>query len=201
MTTKVSSSVLSTTGVTAATYGSSTGTTPVIAVDAQGRITSASSATTNISGGAAGQVLYQSGTNATSNTDVGTAGYLLTSQGASKPTWSAQSSLSIGSSQVTGTLAATQLSNTIVYGVKTNTSALQGTISATQVANSQTYGINISGSAGSATSATSATNATNATNLVTTNFTITESGGNLIIKYGATTIVTISSTGSITVNT
>jgi hypothetical protein len=33
--------------------------------------------------------------------------------------------------------------------------------------------------------------------LQTTNFTIEESGGNLVIKYGATTIVTISSTGTI----
>lgn len=36
-----------------------------------------------------------------------------------------------------------------------------------------------------------------AASLATTNFTIQESGGNLIIKYGATTIVTISSTGQI----
>ena len=34
--------------------------------------------------------------------------------------------------------------------------------------------------------------------LVTTNFSIVESGGNLLIKYGATTIVTITSTGAIT---
>jgi len=37
-----------------------------------------------------------------------------------------------------------------------------------------------------------------ATSLVTTNFTIVESGGNLLIKYGATTVVTITSTGAIT---
>jgi len=35
------------------------------------------------------------------------------------------------------------------------------------------------------------------TALETTNFTIEESGGNLLIKYGATTIVTISSAGAI----
>lgn len=45
-----------------------------------------------------------------------------------------------------------------------------------------TWPINVSGSA---------------TNLQTSNFSIIESGGNLIIKYGATTIVTISSTGAI----
>ena len=33
--------------------------------------------------------------------------------------------------------------------------------------------------------------------LATTNFSIIESGGNLLIKYGATTIVTISSAGAI----
>lgn len=36
-----------------------------------------------------------------------------------------------------------------------------------------------------------------AESLTTTNFTIVESGGKLLIKYGATTIVSISSTGEI----
>lgn len=43
--------------------------------------------------------------------------------------------------------------------------------------------INVTGSAGS---------------LATTNYTFVESGGNLLIKYGATTIVTITSAGAIT---
>jgi hypothetical protein len=42
-------------------------------------------------------------------------------------------------------------------------------------------------------------NAATATNLTTTNFTITESGGKLIIKYGATTIASFDSSGNITV--
>jgi hypothetical protein len=41
-------------------------------------------------------------------------------------------------------------------------------------------------------------NAASAAQLATTNFTIEESGGNLLIKYGATTIVTITSAGAIT---
>jgi hypothetical protein len=41
-------------------------------------------------------------------------------------------------------------------------------------------------------------NAATATSLATTNFTIVESGGDLLINYGATTIVTITSTGAIT---
>jgi len=40
-------------------------------------------------------------------------------------------------------------------------------------------------------------NATNAANLVTTNFTITESGGKLVIKYQGTTVASIDSSGNI----
>ena len=40
--------------------------------------------------------------------------------------------------------------------------------------------------------------ATTATNLATSNFTITESGGKLLIKYGATTIASIDSSGNFT---
>jgi hypothetical protein len=40
-----------------------------------------------------------------------------------------------------------------------------------------------------------------ATSLVTTNFSIEQSGANLLIKYGATTIVTISSTGIVSAGT
>ena len=39
------------------------------------------------------------------------------------------------------------------------------------------------------------TNATNAENLVTTNFTVQESGGKLVFKYGATTVASLSSAG------
>lgn len=42
------------------------------------------------------------------------------------------------------------------------------------------------------------TNATNAANLVTTNFTVQESGGKLVFKYGATTIASLSSAGLLT---
>jgi hypothetical protein len=55
---------------------------------------------TNIAGGTAGVVPFQSGVNTTSFTAVGTAGYSLTSQGVGTPTWS-QVSLTAG---VIGTL-------------------------------------------------------------------------------------------------
>jgi hypothetical protein len=48
--------------------------------------------TPNVSGGAAGEVLYQSGVGATAFTAVGTAGQLLQSNGTSAPTWITPSS-------------------------------------------------------------------------------------------------------------
>jgi hypothetical protein len=60
---------------------------------------------------------------------------------------------------------------------------------------------NLTGTATNATNATNAVNAvtaTNATNLVTANFSIEQSGTDLLIKNGVTTIVTISSSGAIT---
>lgn len=60
-------------------------------------------------------------------------------------------------------------------------------------------GLSIGGNAAtatSATSATSATNATNAANLVTSNFTITQSGGKLYFYYGGTQIASLDSSGN-----
>jgi hypothetical protein len=65
-------------------------------------------------------------------------------------------------------------------------------------------GTNITGTAaglsigGSAATATTATTATTASALATTGFSIVESGGKLVFKYGATTIASMSSTGVIT---
>jgi len=55
-------------------------------------------------------------------------------------------------------------------------------------------GTNITGTAAGLTAGT----ATNAVNLTTANFTITESGGVLLIKYAGTTVASIDSTGVIT---
>ena len=69
---------------------------------------------------------------------------------------------------------------------------------------SGTWSISINGnaatatSATSATSATTATNATNAANLVTSNFSIVESGGVLYFKYGSTNIAKLESNGAFT---
>jgi hypothetical protein len=84
-------------------------------------------------------------------------------------------------------------------GARTNLGLVIGTNvpSPTGTGASGTWSISINGNAATATSATSATNATNAANLVTTNFSIVESGGYLYVKYGSATIVRIDSTGNI----
>jgi hypothetical protein len=65
------------------------------------------------SGGLAGQVLYQSAANTTANTDVGTSGYFLTSAGTGKPTWTNPASISIATTQLTGTITAAQIGTSI----------------------------------------------------------------------------------------
>ena len=57
---------------------------------------------------------------------------------------------------------------------------------------SGTWGINVTGNAATAT------NATNAANLVTSNFSIVESGGVLYFKYGSTNIAKLESNGAFT---
>jgi len=59
-------------------------------------------------------------------------------------------------------------------------------------------GLSIGGNAATATLATNATNATNAVNLITAGFSIVESGGKLLFKYGVTTIASMSSAGVFT---
>jgi hypothetical protein len=98
---------------------------------------------------------------------------------------------SAGNFTVNGTLTATGITDT---GALTAT-----TIGGTTITASTQFSGPGTGLTGTASSLTvgNATTATNATNLATTNFTITESGGKLLIKYGATTIVSIDSSGNI----
>ena len=77
-------------------------------------------------------------------------------------------------------------------GARTNLGLVIGTDvpSPTGTGASGTWAINISGNAATATTAT------NATNLATTNFTVQESGGKLVFKYGATTLGSLDSSGN-----
>jgi hypothetical protein len=52
--------------------------------------------------------------------------------------------------------------------------------------------------AGTAATATNATNATNATKLAAANFTVEQSGTDLLFKYNGTTIAKLSSAGAFT---
>ena len=105
---------------------------------------------------------------------------------------------SAGNFTVNGTLTATGITDTGPLSATT--------IGGTTITASTQFsgpGTGLTGTAaslsigGNAATATTATTATNATNLATTNFTITESGGVLQIKYGATVIASIDSSGNI----
>jgi hypothetical protein len=83
---------------------------------------------------------------------------------------------------------------TAASGARTNLGLVIGTDvpSPTGTGASGSWNIN----AATATSATSATNATNAANLVTTNFSMLEEGGKLVIKNGSTVIASFSAAGA-----
>ena len=71
-------------------YSGLTGTVPTWNQNTTGNAATATSVT-NLSGGTAGRIPYQSNTNTTLFTAVGTAGQVLTSQGTGAPTWTAGS--------------------------------------------------------------------------------------------------------------
>lgn len=95
---------------------------------------------------------------------------------------------------VKGTEIDTEFNN-IATAVATKADLASPTFTGTVTLPNATYSISITGSAGSATTATTATTATK---ISTTNFTIEESGGNLIFKYGSTTIASMTSAGVFT---
>jgi len=139
---------------------------------------SASTATTatNLAGGGAGYVPYQSGSGATSFLAAGTIGYVLTSNGTSAPTWTAPAAYAtvtddtttagtrypLFANQTTGNISTEYVSSTKLQynpstGVFTSTSFTGAGTGLTGTAAS----LSIGGNAATATSATSATTATN----------------------------------------
>jgi hypothetical protein len=140
-----------------------------------GSATTATTAT-NLAGGGAGFVPYQSGAGATAFLAAGTTGQVLTSNGTSAPTWSTPSSYAtvtddtttagtrypLFANQTTGNLSTEYVSSTKLQynpstGVFTSTSFTGAGTGLTGTAAS----LSIGGNAATATSATSATTATN----------------------------------------
>jgi hypothetical protein len=140
-----------------------------------GSATTATTAT-NLAGGGAGYIPYQSGAGATSFLASGTTGQVLTSNGTSAPTWSTPSSYAtvtddtstnatryvLFANQTTGNLTTEYVSSTKLQynpstGVFTSTSFTGAGTGLTGTASS----LSIGGNAATATSATSATTATN----------------------------------------
>jgi hypothetical protein len=160
---------------------------------------------TNLAGGSAGQVPYQSAADTTGFTATGTAGQVLTSQGTGAPTWTTpvaavtvtddtttnSTRYPLFADATSGTLATTYVSST-KYQFNPST----GVLTATSFSGAGTgltgtaSGLSIGGNAATATSATSATTATNLAG-----------GANGSLPYqtgsGATTFLGIGTTGQL----
>ena len=153
-----------------------------------------------ISGNISGNAANVTGTVAIANGGTGatTAGAALSALGAypsSNPSGFTSNAGTVTSVSGTGTASGLTLSGTVT---SSGNLTLSGTVNSLAAG---TYAISISGNAAtatSATSATSATNATNAANLVAANFSVVQSGTNLLFQYNGTTIAVLDSTGNFT---
>jgi hypothetical protein len=136
------------------------------------------STATNVSGGSAGAILYQSASSTTTNLSLGTSGYVLTA-GISAPQYVAQSTLSVGSAttattatNVTGGAAGSLVYQTGAGATSTLALGTNGYV-LTAGASAPLYVAQSTLSVGSATDATNATNtavtnnSTNAPNYLT----------------------------------
>lgn len=169
---------LANTGVTANTYGSATQ-IPIIAVDSKGRITTASMSSTitatNISGGVAGGVVWQTAASTTSVTAAGTSGQVFTSNGTNAPGWVNQSSLSVGSatnaSNVTLSDTTTNATYYPTFAAATNQNSGLSTTSSKLTFNPSTGTLSATKFVGDGTGLTGITSTTTAIQVTTDNAT------------------------------
>ena len=156
---------------------------------------------TNISGGAAGSVPYQTGATATTFLSIGSAGTVITSTGTA-PQWSAQSTLAVGSAtNIAGGTAGALAYNTgagatTFLSLGTSTHILTAGASAPQYTDPTTITV------GTATNATNATN-TGITDDTSTNASmyltwVTANTGNLPQKVTSTKLTFNPSSGVLT---
>lgn len=223
---------LATVNSTVGTFGDAS-TVPVITVNGKGQITNVTTAiisggggtATNIAGGVAGSIPYQTAPSTTNFIAGGAVGYVLTSNGAAvAPTWQAvagtgtvtsidvsggTTGLTTSGGPITGagtiTLAGTLAIANGGTGQTTATAAINALLP-TQAANSGKY-LTTDGTNTSWTTVT-ATNATNATNVAITDDTATAvavypmwtsaTSGNVSPRISSTKITLVPSTGTIT---
>lgn len=130
----------------------SSGTGAVELLDGSGVVsvigTNAVTRATNLAGGIAGQIPYQSGANTTSFSAAGTTNQVLLSGGSGAPTWADQSSLSVGSATTAGSLVNALTiqspltgtsyngSSAVTIGLQNATASLSGGVSTS----AQTFG-------------------------------------------------------------
>lgn len=126
-------------------------------------------------------------------------------------TYAGNATPSIANTQITGVMNANQIANNQTFGINISgqaATANNGVVTTSSYTDPSWLSIsktkvglgNVDNTADAnkaVLSAGSATNATNAANLVTTNFTVTQSGSKLIFKYGTTTILSIDSNGAV----
>jgi hypothetical protein len=160
---------------------------------------------TNLAGGSAGQVPYQSAADTTGFTSTGTSGQVLTSQGTSAPTWTTiTASIAVTDDTTTNAtryplfadVTSGTLSTTYVSSTKYQFNPSTGVLTATSFSGA---GTGLTGTAGSlsiggnAATATSATSATTATNLA--------GGATGSLPYqsgaGATTFLSVGTNGQV----
>jgi len=117
----------------------------ILAIDLSSTAALIASAT-NLAGGTAGGIPYQSGAGATSMVAAGTPGYVLTSGGAEVPVWVAQSTIAVAWGNLAGkpsTIAGMNFTDlaTTTIGTATNALSLGGSLATNyaQLAAAQTY--------------------------------------------------------------
>ena len=193
MTTKVGPSVLANTTVTAGTYGGPS-VSASFTVDNQGRLTFAgnntsiaATTTTNIAGGGASKIPYNTAADTTSFITAPTISNTYLGWNGTNFAWFSTTGPqgSTGSQGATGSTGPQGATGSTGPQGATGPQGYQGPTGATGPQGYQ-------GVAGSTSYQASSIN--------TGSYSITESGGNLLIKYGTTTIVTIDSSGNITAN-
>ena len=91
-------------------------------------VNSSSASANNISGGAAGQVLYQSGTGVTAFVPAGTTGQVLTSNGSSAPSWSTNISGNAATATVASSCTGNSATSTIATTATTANSVAAGSV-------------------------------------------------------------------------